>query len=162
MRALALVLATVLGGGCRCGADPPGRESVPAHEPGPGPGSLTPPKPRTVVTMRPETKTAPSRPTAPVATPNPPRYGQPQPQPQPGFRLRGGHIDIDVHRTDVRQLLQSMARATGTNIVLHANVQGKVTVQLRNQPLRTAVEVVALAVGCRVRESGRMLIITGP
>ena len=59
----------------------------------------------------------------------------------------------------MRQLLQSIARATGTNIVLFADVQGKVTVQLRNQPLRTAVEVVALAVGCRVTDSGGMLII---
>jgi type IV pilus assembly protein PilQ len=68
-------------------------------------------------------------------------------------------MDIDVHRADVRQLLQSIARVTGTNIVLHANVGGTVTVQLKNQPLHTAVEVVARAVGCRVHESGRMLII---
>ncbi len=76
-----------------------------------------------------------------------------------GFRLHGGHIDIDVHRTDVRLLLQSIARATNTNIVLFPEVTGRVTVQLRNQPLASAVGVVARAVGCTARQSGRMLIV---
>jgi len=80
----------------------------------------------------------------------------------PGYRLRGGRIDIDVHRTDVRRLLQSIAAATGTNIILFAGVQGKVTVQLRNQPLRSAVEVVARAVNCQAYSSGGMLIIRCP
>ena len=80
----------------------------------------------------------------------------------PGYRLHGGRIDIDVHRTDVRLLLQSIARATGINIILFANVKGLVTVQIRNQPLGTAVEVVARAVGCSARPSGSMLIINCP
>jgi len=82
--------------------------------------------------------------------------------PHPGFRVRRGRIDIDVHRAEVRHLLRSIARATETNIVLFAGVQGAVTVQLRNQPLRSAVEVVARAVGCSVHPSGRMLIVRCP
>lgn len=77
----------------------------------------------------------------------------------PGLRLRHGHLDIDVHRTDVRALLRAIARATRTNLILRSDVQGVVTVQLRNQPVRSALEVVARAVGCRVTEAGRMLIV---
>lgn len=97
----------------------------------------------------------------PTLEPGPPEPVRPQAV-NPGYRIRGGRIDIDVHRTDVRLLLQSIARATGTNIVLFANVKGRVTVQLKNQPLRTAVEVVARAVGCGAQPSGGMLIIKCP
>jgi hypothetical protein len=182
-----LLLGAALWSGCRC--DTQKQPAQGATKPATTPATPTPKK-RSATVRRPSVESppsrpvsppsdkAPSKPSAPTHSPNaavqrpatmarprldraPPGPARPHPA-NPGYRLRGGRIDIDVHRTDVRLLLQSIARATGTNIILFANVKGLVTVQIRNQPLGTAVEVVARAVGCAARPSGSMLIIRCP
>ena len=182
-----LLLGAALCSGCRCDV----RKQPPRRATGPAAAPATPaPEKRSATNRRPRVESPPMRPVVPPAdrapgrpsaiaqTPMavmgqtvamarprtdraPPGPAQPHPV-NPGYRLHGGRIDIDVHRTDVRLLLQSIARATGTNIILFANVKGLVTVQIRNQPFRTAVEVVAQAVGCSARPSGSMLVISCP
>lgn len=174
MRFSWILLLFALAGGCRCGAKP-----QPSH-PGPEPtGSpiTRPTAPRPVTASGPVTQL--SQDAAPPVVESPQGSGgvpppgaamtpaAPPPKDEradtvavpPGFRLRDGRLDIDVHRTEVRALLQAIARATQTNLILYSDVQGVVTVQLRDQPVGSALEVVARAVGCRVTESGRMLIV---
>ena len=113
-----------------------GARRGPAPEPGPADGGAAPQK------------------TRPDAAP---------PRRAPILQRRGDLIDISVYRMDVRVLLQRLARATRTNLVLFNDVTGRVTVQLRGVALSQALEVVARAVGCTVTRSGNVVQIrAGP
>jgi type II secretory pathway component HofQ len=79
--------------------------------------------------------------------------------PVPGLRRRGGLLDIDVHKVDVRRLLSQIAAFTGTNIVMLDDVKGTVTVQVRGVPLTLAVATVARGVGCLADLTGGMILI---
>jgi type IV pilus assembly protein PilQ len=68
-------------------------------------------------------------------------------------------VDIDVHRVEVRWLLQRLATLTETNLVLFDDVQGTVTVQMSRVPPGAALERVARAVGLVVERSGSMVLV---
>jgi len=142
----------------------------PKRPPAPTTTRAPPRKPTPKDAGAPRAQGAATRPYSTVATPDEPtprpalvdaavpNKSQPLTPSEP-LRRHGRKIDIDVHRMDVRQLLSQLAAAAGTNIVLTDEVKGTVTVRLRNLDARTAVEVVARAVGCAAERSGRMVVI---
>ncbi len=59
--------------------------------------------------------------------------------------------------SDVGDVIATIAKITGTNIVVHPDVRGRVTVRLRNVPARDALQVTVRQVGAIVIEEGDLL-----
>ncbi len=72
------------------------------------------------------------------------------------------YIAIDAVSTDLRGLLQALARAGGLNVVLRDDVQGSVTIQLQPMALRDALEMVAVSGGYGWTRSGSITFVGGP
>jgi len=177
MRRLGRLLLLVLlapAAGCRCGEQrnqrpPPPPPAIPPRTAAPAPS--TPPSRMDAETRSPtarpdrrpvpSARTAPAPPLPPNAAPAAPSHGRSEAR-LPGLRRRGAWLDIDVQRMDVRALLQGIAEATETNLVLFADVTGRVTVQMNHVPRADALEAVGRALGLRVTRSGAMVLIRGP
>lgn len=68
-------------------------------------------------------------------------------------------VSLNVVNGDVREVLRSVARAEGLNIVLDDSVQGSVTVNLQDVSSDEAIRSIALARGLSVtRDSGTIII----
>ncbi len=177
MRRFGLLLLPVLlspAAGCRCGERrnqrrPPPTPAIPPQTA--APARSTPPAPVEAKTRapaaRPHRRPVPPARTAPEPSPPPnavaaaPSHGRAAPH-LAGLRRRGAWLDIDVQRMDVRALLQGIATATDTNLVLFGDVTGRVTVQMNHVARAAALEAVGRALGLRVTRSGAMVLIRGP
>jgi type IV pilus assembly protein PilQ len=69
----------------------------------------------------------------------------------------GQRITLDFHDIDIRNLLRLLADVSKKNIVVADDVQGKVTVALRNVPWDQALDIVLQAKGLGKQEVGNVI-----
>jgi type IV pilus assembly protein PilQ len=70
---------------------------------------------------------------------------------------QGRRITLDFHDIDIRNLLRLIADVSKKNIVVADNVNGKVTVSLRNVPWDQALDLVLKAKGLDKEEMGNVI-----
>ncbi|MEI6226681.1 MAG: type IV pilus secretin PilQ, partial [Deltaproteobacteria bacterium] len=71
----------------------------------------------------------------------------------------GQRITLDFHDIDVRNLLRLLADVSKKNIVVADDVQGKITVSLRNVPWDQALDIVLQSKGLGKQEVGNVIRI---
>jgi type IV pilus assembly protein PilQ len=69
-------------------------------------------------------------------------------------------ISIHFDRTDVRIILQAIAKYSGINIIVGDTVQGKLTISLNNVPWEEALDSVLLAKQLGQKRSGNIIWVT--
>ena len=69
-------------------------------------------------------------------------------------------MSLDVQGAEVETVLRSLSEFSGKNIVASKEVQGKVTLRLRNVPWRHALDIVLRAQGLGMIESGQTIVIS--
>ena len=69
-------------------------------------------------------------------------------------------MSLDVQGAEIETVLRSLSEFSGKNIVASKEVQGKVTLRLRNVPWRHALDIVLRAEGLGMIESGQTIIIS--
>ncbi len=67
------------------------------------------------------------------------------------------NVSLDLHRADVRQVVQKLASHGVTNVVIDDAVQGTVTLAVRNVSWREALDAVLAAKGLDSRRVGDIL-----
>ncbi|MFQ5510578.1 MAG: type IV pilus secretin PilQ [Candidatus Krumholzibacteriia bacterium] len=66
--------------------------------------------------------------------------------------VRNRNMTVDVQNASIKTVLRSMAEFSGTNIISGPEVEGKVTVHLKNVPWRQALDMILKAHGFGWRE----------
>jgi len=74
-------------------------------------------------------------------------------------QFTGQRITLDFHDIDVRNLLRLLADVSKKNIVVADDVQGKITVALRNVPWDQALDIVLVSKGLGKQEVGNVIRI---
>jgi type IV pilus assembly protein PilQ len=69
-------------------------------------------------------------------------------------------MSLDVQGAEVETVLRSLSEFSGKNIVASKEVQGKVTLRLRNVPWRHALDILLRAQGLGMVESGQTIVIS--
>src|SRR5687768_10185611 len=59
------------------------------------------------------------------------------------YRAKSDLVTLDVRRMDVRQVVKILERQTWETIILQSSVEGPVTVNVRNAPLREVLDLIA-------------------
>ncbi|HEX4843246.1 MAG TPA: type IV pilus secretin PilQ [Limnobacter sp.] len=77
-------------------------------------------------------------------------------------RYAGRPISLDFKNADIRTVMQVFADFTKMNLVLSENVQGKVTVFLKDVPWDQALEIVMRSKGLVSSQSGNVLLVSTP
>lgn len=72
-------------------------------------------------------------------------------------RYRGRRIDLDFHNADIHNILRLLAEVGGVNIVTSDDVEGTVTIRMRNVPWDQALEVVLQAKGLGMVRRGNLI-----
>jgi type IV pilus assembly protein PilQ len=124
-------------------ASPAGEE---AGEPAPRVGMST----ETIVIQSPDNRAAPQ-----VATLDLDEQGQERRARYTGRRIQ----DLDVRELDIRDFLRFLAEAAGVNIVVDNDVDGSVTLRLRDVPWDEALDVVLRANGLAMVRRGHVIRI---
>ena len=93
----------------------------------------------------------------PAATPTETAQATTAPPPEVTDNRR---MSLDVQGAEVETVLRSLSEFSGKNIVASKEVQGKVTLRLRNVPWRHALDIVLRAQGLGMIESGQTIVIS--
>jgi type IV pilus assembly protein PilQ len=117
-----------------------------AGEPAPRVGMST----ETIVIQSPDNRAAPQ-----VATLDLDEQGQERRARYTGRRIQ----DLDVRELDIRDFLRFLAEAAGVNIVVDNDVDGSVTLRLRDVPWDEALDVVLRANGLAMVRRGHVIRI---
>jgi type IV pilus assembly protein PilQ len=72
-------------------------------------------------------------------------------------RYRGRRIDLDFNNADIHNILRLLAEVGGVNIVTSDDVEGTVTIRMRNVPWDQALEVVLQAKGLGMVRRGNLI-----
>ncbi len=70
---------------------------------------------------------------------------------------RGRRIDLDFHNADIHNILRMIAEVGGVNIVTSDEVQGSVTIRMRNVPWDQALDVILQAKGLGMVRRGNLI-----
>lgn len=89
-------------------------------------------------------------------TPEPARNSQASPSDVTDNR----RMSLDVQGAEVETVLRSLSEFSGKNIVASKEVNGKVTLRLRNVPWRHALDIVLKAQGLGMVENGQTIVIS--
>jgi type IV pilus assembly protein PilQ len=82
-----------------------------------------------------------------------------QPPVQPPFLSADNKFSIDAENTDTRDVLAMIARMGNHNVLVSDQIQGKITVHLKNVTWQEALNIVAQSQGLVTRESGEVTIV---
>ncbi len=69
-------------------------------------------------------------------------------------------MSLDVQGAEIETVLRSLSEFSGKNIVASKEVQGKVTLRLRNVPWRHALDIVLRAQALGMTETGQTIVIS--
>ncbi len=72
-------------------------------------------------------------------------------------RYRGRRIDLDFNNADIHNILRLLAEVGGVNIVTSDDVDGTVTIRMRNVPWDQALEVILQAKGLGMVRRGNLI-----
>ena len=75
---------------------------------------------------------------------------------------RASRLNLRLRDRLVRDVVQSIRRQAGVNIVVDAEIEDRVTLDLEDVDWRQALDLVAEAAGCVVVESGTVLKVEKP
>ncbi len=81
--------------------------------------------------------------------------------PAPAPAYHGRRIDLDVKGADIHDVLRLLADVGRVNIVVADDVQGSVTVRMRQVPWDQALDVILLAKGFFSEREGDVILVTG-
>lgn len=71
-------------------------------------------------------------------------------------------VSIDFVNTEVVQILKSLARQTGTNIVTSPDVSGKLSIRLDDVSVRESLTLVTSLAGLKFGQVGKTYLVTSP
>ncbi|MGF1468760.1 MAG: secretin and TonB N-terminal domain-containing protein [Sandaracinaceae bacterium] len=72
-------------------------------------------------------------------------------------RYRGRRIDLDFHNADIHNILRLIAEVGGVNIVTSDDVEGTITIRMRNVPWDQALDVILQAKGLGMVRRGNLI-----
>jgi type IV pilus assembly protein PilQ len=153
VRAGVRVVARAVGDRIVLDVGPDAAEPAPSAGAASGPEAATPPGPRgtqTVVIQSPASRAAPQVSTLDLDAPGEERRAR-----YTGRRIQ----DLDVRELDIRDFLRFLAEAAGVNIVVDNDVEGSVTLRLRDVPWDEALDVVLRANGLAMVRRGHVIRI---
>lgn len=75
------------------------------------------------------------------------------------FPYTGEKIDLNFQNVEIRTVLQIIAEVAEKNLVVSDNVQGNVTLRLKNVPWDQALDIVLKTKGLDKREAGNVLLV---
>ena len=75
------------------------------------------------------------------------------------FPYTGEKIDLNFQNVEVRTVLQIIAEVAEKNLVVSDNVQGSITLRLKNVPWDQALDIVLKTKGLDKREAGNVLLV---
>lgn len=75
------------------------------------------------------------------------------------FPYTGEKIDLNFQNVEIRTVLQIIAEVAEKNLVVSDNVQGTITLRLKNVPWDQALDIVLKTKGLDKREAGNVLLI---
>lgn len=75
------------------------------------------------------------------------------------FPYNGERIDLNFQNIEVRTVLQIIAEVAEKNLVVSDNVQGDLTLRLKNVPWDQALDIVLKTQGLDKREAGNVLLV---
>jgi type IV pilus assembly protein PilQ len=75
------------------------------------------------------------------------------------FPYTGEKIDLNFQNVEIRTVLQIIAEVAEKNLVVSDNVQGTVTLRLKNVPWDQALDIVLKTKGLDKREAGNVLLV---
>ncbi|MBR9827776.1 MAG: AMIN domain-containing protein, partial [Oceanospirillales bacterium] len=75
------------------------------------------------------------------------------------FPYSGEKIDLNFQNVEIRTVLQIIAEVAEKNLVVSDNVQGDITLRLKNVPWDQALDIVLQTKGLDKREAGNVLLI---
>lgn len=75
------------------------------------------------------------------------------------FPYTGEKIDLNFQNVEIRTVLQIIAEVSEKNLVVSDNVQGNITLRLKNVPWDQALDIVLKTKGLDKREAGNVLLV---
>jgi type IV pilus assembly protein PilQ len=75
------------------------------------------------------------------------------------FPYTGEKIDLNFQNVEIRTVLQIIAEVAEKNLVVSDNVQGTITLRLKNVPWDQALDIVLKTKGLDKREAGNVLLV---
>lgn len=75
------------------------------------------------------------------------------------FKYQGERIDLDFQNVEVRSVLQILAEVAEMNLVVSDNVEGNITLRLKNVPWDQALDLILSTNKLDKREMGNVLLI---
>ncbi len=143
------------------------------------PQPVAPPQPAPDVKPQPIAKPAPAPAPAPAevaqpALPLPPKAEPVLPGKQseerhkatvthlPGYDVGDEHLVLNIHDTDLREVLELLAEQGGLNILASPSVEGKVSASLRDVNVETALDAILKSTGFISRREGKLLFVGTP
>jgi len=75
------------------------------------------------------------------------------------FPYTGEKIDLNFQNVEIRTVLQIIAEVADKNLVVSDNVQGTITLRLKNVPWDQALDIVLKTKGLDKREAGNVLLV---
>ncbi|WP_328797986.1 type IV pilus secretin PilQ [Marinobacterium alkalitolerans] len=75
------------------------------------------------------------------------------------FPFTGEKIDLNFQNVEIRTVLQIIAEVAEKNLVVSDNVQGNITLRLKNVPWDQALDIVLKTKGLDKREAGNVLLV---
>ncbi len=75
------------------------------------------------------------------------------------FPYTGEKIDLNFQNVEIRTVLQIIAEVAEKNLVVSDNVQGNITLRLKNVPWDQALDIVLKTKGLDKREAGNVLLV---
>ncbi len=75
------------------------------------------------------------------------------------FPYKGEKIDLNFQSVEIRTVLQIIAEVAEKNLVVSDNVQGEITLRLKNVPWDQALDIVLKTKGLDKREAGNVLLV---
>ncbi|MBA4503334.1 type IV pilus secretin PilQ [Marinobacterium marinum] len=75
------------------------------------------------------------------------------------FPYKGEKIDLNFQNVEIRTVLQIIAEVAEKNLVVSDNVQGDITLRLKNVPWDQALDIVLKTKGLDKRETGNVLLV---
>jgi len=88
-----------------------------------------------------------------------PLTGQEQEDQRNLFPYTGEKIDLNFQNVEIRTVLQIIAEVAEKNLVVSDNVQGTITLRLKNVPWDQALDIVLKTKGLDKREAGNVLLV---
>jgi len=132
----------------------------------PAPGAVkNAPRPKSVA--GPEAAPA-ATPATEAGEPLPPGKAQAAPESKatvthlPGFDAGDEHLVLNIHDTDLRQVLELLSEQGGLNILASPSVQGKVSASLRDVDVNSALDAILKSTGFIARREGKLIFVGTP